>query len=49
MEKLEIKYSYIGYKITMAKLLKALADLMISCWLILKIAIVVIESMRPFQ
>jgi hypothetical protein len=49
MEKLEIKYSFIGHKMTMAKLLKALADLMISCWLILKIAIVVIDAIRPFQ
>lgn len=49
MEKLEIKYSFIGQKMTMAKLLKTLADLMISCWLIMKIAVVVSDSIRLFQ
>jgi hypothetical protein len=49
MEKLEIKYSFIGHKMTMAKLLKALADLMISCWLILKIAIVLVDYIRLYQ
>ncbi len=47
MEKLEIKYSFIGHKMAMGKLLKSLADLMISCWLIMKIAIVVYDHIRP--
>lgn len=49
MEKLEIKYSFVGCKMSMAKLLKTMADLMISGWLLLKIAVVLFDFLRPFQ